>query len=70
MGGILERFPRLKLCFAHGGGSYPQIGRSFAYFQFKSSYFLAGRIAHGFKVCLFLSSKNCVFMKKWTLSVF
>jgi aminocarboxymuconate-semialdehyde decarboxylase len=21
MGGVLERFPRLKLCFAHGGGS-------------------------------------------------
>jgi aminocarboxymuconate-semialdehyde decarboxylase len=27
-GGILERFPRLKLCFAHGGGYLPyQIGR-------------------------------------------
>ncbi|CAD5214388.1 unnamed protein product [Bursaphelenchus okinawaensis] len=35
MGGILERFPRLKICFAHGGGSYPQI---------------AGRVSHGFKV--------------------
>jgi aminocarboxymuconate-semialdehyde decarboxylase len=35
MGGIIENFPRLKFCFAHGGGSYPQI---------------AGRIAHGFKV--------------------
>uniref|UniRef100_A0A915DVV7 2-amino-3-carboxymuconate-6-semialdehyde decarboxylase n=1 Tax=Ditylenchus dipsaci TaxID=166011 RepID=A0A915DVV7_9BILA len=35
MGGILERFPRLRICFAHGGGSYAQI---------------AGRVAHGFKV--------------------
>ncbi|KAI6176474.1 2-amino-3-carboxymuconate-6-semialdehyde decarboxylase [Aphelenchoides bicaudatus] len=34
MGGILEQFPRLKFCFAHGAGSYPQI---------------AGRISHGFK---------------------
>ncbi|CAJ0581032.1 unnamed protein product, partial [Mesorhabditis spiculigera] len=25
MGGVLERFPKLRLCFAHGGGSYPQI---------------------------------------------
>ena len=23
MGGVLQRFPRLKLCFAHGGGSFP-----------------------------------------------
>jgi aminocarboxymuconate-semialdehyde decarboxylase len=23
MGGVLERYPRLKLCFAHGGGSFP-----------------------------------------------
>ena len=31
MGGVLQRFPRLKLCFAHGGGSFPytagRIGR-------------------------------------------
>jgi predicted TIM-barrel fold metal-dependent hydrolase len=28
MGGILERFPKLKICFAHGGGSFPYtIGR-------------------------------------------
>lgn len=24
-GGIMERFPRLKVCFAHGGGSFPYI---------------------------------------------
>uniref|UniRef100_A0A914CAZ0 2-amino-3-carboxymuconate-6-semialdehyde decarboxylase n=1 Tax=Acrobeloides nanus TaxID=290746 RepID=A0A914CAZ0_9BILA len=39
MGGILERFPRLRFCFAHGGGAYPQI---------------SGRVAHGFhdRICL------------------
>ncbi|KJH49599.1 hypothetical protein DICVIV_04266 [Dictyocaulus viviparus] len=35
MGNILLLFPRLRFCFAHGGGSYPMI---------------AGRVAHGFKV--------------------
>jgi aminocarboxymuconate-semialdehyde decarboxylase len=33
-GGVLERFPRLRLCFAHGGGSFPGT---------------FGRIAHGFE---------------------
>jgi aminocarboxymuconate-semialdehyde decarboxylase len=33
--GTLERLPRLRLCFAHGGGSFPGI---------------IGRIAHGFDV--------------------
>ncbi|KAL1485959.1 hypothetical protein MTO96_031620, partial [Rhipicephalus appendiculatus] len=32
-GGLLERFPRLKLCFAHGAGSFP---------------YTVGRIQHGF----------------------
>jgi aminocarboxymuconate-semialdehyde decarboxylase len=32
-GGVLERLPGLKVCFAHGGGSFP---------------FTLGRIAHGF----------------------
>lgn len=28
MGGVLDRFPRLRLCFAHGGGAFPgTIGR-------------------------------------------
>jgi len=35
LGGILERFPRLKVCFAHGGGSFP---------------YTVGRIQHGFLV--------------------
>lgn len=34
-GGILEKFPKLKVCFAHGGGSFP---------------FTVGRIAHGHSV--------------------
>lgn len=35
LGGVLERFPRLKFCFAHGGGSFP---------------YTVGRIAHGYDV--------------------
>jgi len=35
MGGVLERFPKLKVAFAHGGGSFPMT---------------IGRIAHGFDV--------------------
>ncbi|KAI9216836.1 2-amino-3-carboxymuconate-6-semialdehyde decarboxylase [Blastocladiella britannica] len=35
MGGVLERFPNLKLCFAHGGGSFLAT---------------LGRIDHGFNV--------------------
>jgi len=33
LGGVLERFPKLKLCFAHGAGSFP---------------FTIGRIDHGY----------------------
>lgn len=32
-GGVLERLPKLKVCFAHGGGAFP---------------FTIGRIEHGF----------------------
>ena len=35
MGGVLEKFPNLKIAFAHGGGSFPGT---------------LGRIEHGFKV--------------------
>ena len=35
MGGVLEKFPRLKICFAHGGGAFP---------------YLIGRIEHGYDV--------------------
>ncbi|KAG0248047.1 hypothetical protein BG011_000590 [Mortierella polycephala] len=35
MGGVLERFPNLKVSFAHGGGSFPAT---------------VGRIQHGFEV--------------------
>ena len=34
-GGVFEKYPDLKICFAHGGGTFP---------------FIAGRIDHGFKV--------------------
>eukprot|EP00794_Sanderia_malayensis_P003173 gene3173-3643_t len=34
-GGVLEKFPGLKVCFAHGGGSFPLI---------------IGRVEHGFNV--------------------
>jgi aminocarboxymuconate-semialdehyde decarboxylase len=34
-GGVFEQFPRLRIAFAHGGGSFP---------------FTLGRIEHGFKV--------------------
>jgi aminocarboxymuconate-semialdehyde decarboxylase len=34
-GGVLERLPRLRLCFSHGGGSFPGT---------------IGRIEHGFRV--------------------
>jgi aminocarboxymuconate-semialdehyde decarboxylase len=35
MGGVLERYPNLRICFAHGGGSFPAT---------------IGRIDHGFNV--------------------
>lgn len=35
MGGVLEKFPRLKVCFAHGGGAFP---------------YLIGRVEHGYNV--------------------
>ncbi|XP_046846631.1 2-amino-3-carboxymuconate-6-semialdehyde decarboxylase-like isoform X2 [Xenia sp. Carnegie-2017] len=34
-GGVLEKFPKLKFCFAHGGGSFP---------------YTIGRVCHGFDV--------------------
>ncbi|MGD9584760.1 MAG: amidohydrolase family protein [Lysobacterales bacterium] len=34
-GGVLERLPRLRVCFAHGGGSFP---------------YTIGRIEHGFRM--------------------
>ena len=34
-GGVLERFPKLRICLAHGGGSFP---------------YTIGRIEHGFNV--------------------
>jgi aminocarboxymuconate-semialdehyde decarboxylase len=46
-GGVFERFPTLRVAFAHGGGAFP---------------FTAGRVAHGFQVrpdlCATNSSAN------------
>jgi len=44
MGGVLHRFPRLKVCFAHGGGSFP---------------YTVGRIQHGYKVRPDLCATDC-----------
>lgn len=44
MGGILEQFPKLKICFAHGGGSFP---------------YTAGRIQHGYQVRPDLCATDC-----------
>ena len=35
MGGVLERHPKLKVVFAHGGGAYP---------------YIIGRVEHGYNV--------------------
>ncbi len=42
MGNVLTQFPRLKFCFAHGGGSFPfTIGRiQHGNFKFLHSYFI------------------------------
>ncbi|RCN36513.1 amidohydrolase family protein [Ancylostoma caninum] len=44
MGNILLMFPRLRFCFAHGGGAYPII---------------SGRVAHGYKVRPDLCATDC-----------
>ncbi|CAD6187812.1 unnamed protein product [Caenorhabditis auriculariae] len=44
MGNVLVEFPRLRFCFAHGGGSYPII---------------SGRVAHGYRVRPDLCATNC-----------
>lgn len=43
-GGVLERLPQLKICFAHGGGSFPST---------------IGRIEHGFNVRPDLCAVDC-----------
>lgn len=44
MGNVLEQFPRLKICFAHGGGSFP---------------YTVGRIQHGYNVRPDLCATAC-----------
>ena len=44
MGGVLEKFPKLRICFAHGGGSFP---------------YTVGRIEHGYNVRPDLCANDC-----------
>ncbi|MCL4135741.1 UNVERIFIED_CONTAM: hypothetical protein GTU68_031960, partial [Idotea baltica] len=44
MGNIFEQFPGLKVCFAHGGGSFP---------------YTVGRIEHGYNVRPDLCAQEC-----------
>ena len=44
MGGVLHHFPRLKVCFAHGGGSFP---------------YTVGRVQHGYNVRPDLCATDC-----------
>ena len=55
MGGVLNRFPRLKVCFAHGGGSFP---------------FTVGRIQHGYNVRPDLCATDCPVAPKEFLGKF
>ncbi|XP_023677366.1 2-amino-3-carboxymuconate-6-semialdehyde decarboxylase isoform X1 [Paramormyrops kingsleyae] len=43
-GGVFEKFPKLKVCFTHGGGSFP---------------YTLGRIEHGFQVRPDLCAVDC-----------
>lgn len=49
-GGVLERHPRLRVCFAHGGGAFP---------------FIIGRVEHGFKSRPDLCAKENPFNPRW-----
>ncbi len=44
MGGVFEKFPNIKVCFAHGGGQFP---------------FTIGRIVHGFEARPDLCQTDC-----------
>lgn len=48
-GGIFDRFPKLKVCFAHGGGSFP---------------FTLGRIQHGYESRPDLCAQDCALPPK------
>lgn len=55
MGNVLTQFPRLKICFAHGGGSFP---------------FTIGRIQHGYDVRPDLCATDCSIPPKEFLGKF
>ncbi len=50
MGGVLEKFPKLKVCFAHGGGAFP---------------YLIGRVEHGYNVRPDLCATENPFNPRW-----
>lgn len=49
MGGVLEEFPRLRVCFAHGAGAFP---------------YTIGRIDHGYNVRPDLCATDCPYNPK------
>ena len=49
MGGVLEQFPRLRVCFAHGAGYFP---------------YTIGRIDHGYSVRPDLCATDCPYNPK------
>lgn len=50
MGNVFAQFPKLKFCFAHGGGSFP---------------FTVGRIQHGLNDLSFLQPFKIIIIKLW-----
>lgn len=57
MGGVLERHPKLRLCFAHGGDTGEKYQCSFS--PGGSFPFTIGRIQHGFDVRPDLCQTDC-----------
>ena len=55
MGNVMVQFPRLKFCFAHGGGAFP---------------FTVGRIQHGYDCRPDLVATDCVIPPKEFLGKF
>jgi predicted TIM-barrel fold metal-dependent hydrolase len=53
--GVLERLPKLRICFAHGGGSFP---------------YTVGRIGHGFDSRPDLCAVDNAFTRAITSDVF
>lgn len=54
-GGVLERHPKLKICFAHGGGAFP---------------YIIGRVEHGFNVRPDLCATENTVNPRYTLHMY